>query len=357
MTRTFGTCQLRQAPHVFVAPPPCSAIHFRCAAAGSVSIPAALVKELRSRTGASMGKCKQALSEEAGDVEKAVEWLKKRGIRSMEKRAADAAEALLALSVGPEAGAIVELRAETDFVTKGALFQRLALSLAQTAVGCSADNVQAQLPQVPLIPPAGEPLSQVSDGASVETALLEMGSVVGERFILGDVLHLGAPQGGTLAGYAHPRHSDALPGTGRMAAMVALSAVPPDTNAKGLSNTAALLARHIVAAQPRYTNVDRVPPEVLEKEKETSRQAHLEQLGEKKAANVSEEVMKKVLDGKVKKFYQDAVLLHQELIIPQAATSDNTAPKSMSVEAWLKSQASEIGVEKIEVEDFKLLCL
>jgi len=325
---------------------------------GFASVPASLVKELRDRTGASMGKCREALSEEAGDVEKAVEWLRKRGVRSMERRAAEAGEALLCLSVGPAAGALVELRAETDFVTRGELFQQIGLCLASTALQHRAGT--DELLEVSLEDGAGH-LKQVSAGAKVGAALLELGSVLGERLVLGQAQHLEAPPSGVVAGYVHPKQADGLPGTGRMAALVALRPLPAEScDLERLHTSAAQLARHVVAAQPRYVSVAGIPAADLSKEREALRAAHLEQLGPKKAATLDEQVLARVLDGKTQKFYQETVLLCQELVAPQtpaAAGLGRAEAKPLPVAEWLEAEAKAMGLEKVLVEDFRLASL
>mmetsp|Transcript_36590 Transcript_36590/g.80133 ORF Transcript_36590/g.80133 Transcript_36590/m.80133 type:complete len:346 (-) Transcript_36590:65-1102(-) len=319
---------------------PATIRHFAAA-----SVPASVVKELRDRTGASMGKCREALREEDGNVEKAVEWLRKRGIRSMERRTADAAEALLALSVGATAGAIVEVRAETDFVTRSDLFQQLTVALAATA---ASHNNSVDLAREVL--QTSEAVSgQVSPGATVGTALLELGSVLGERILLQPVRHLAAPEGGVLAGYMHPKQADGLPGTGKAAALVALRPAERGDEER-LRLTAAQLARHIVAMQPRFVSIASVPKEVLEKEQASLKEAHLAQLDPKRAQNIDEAVLAKVIDGKTKKFFQDTVLLSQELLLPQAEVP-------ITVEAWLKEEAKAAGVSAVSVDAFELVLL
>jgi len=317
------------------------------------AVPAALVKELRDRTGASMGKCRQALSEEEGDLEKAVEWLRKKGIKSMEKRAADtAAEALLALHVAADAsgGAVVELRAETDFVTRGETFQRMALCLAHTAARAPAST---DLQEVEVGESAMRP-ENLKPGTTVAAALLETGSIVGERFVLGQVSSLPAPEGCIVGGYVHPKDTSSLPNTGRMAALVAVRPVGGQgAPEERLREVAGRLARHIVAAQPRYASIQSVPANVLAKEREAIRAAHLEQLSGRKAGTIDEKTMNKVLDGKTQRFYSEAVLLCQEFIGPLAEGVTKPPP----VAEWLESQARDLGLEKLIIENFHLASL
>jgi len=324
-------------------------------------VPAAVVKELRTRTGASMGKCRDALKEEGGDIEKAVEWLRRRGVRSMEKRAGmETGESLLAISLAPAAGAIVELRAETDFVTRNAVFQEFCVLLAQTAARAGATDC-ASLHGAQLEGGHGQSslVATVSSGSNVSTALGEVGSVLGERLELGGVHCLAAPPDGVIAGYAHPKYADAAtPGTGRMAAFVTMRAVPPGKcDLDHLRGIAAKLARHAVAAQPQFVSVAHIPADVIEKERETHRAAHIHQMSSKQAGRpVDEKVMEKVLNGKMQKFYQDNVFLRQELVAPMAAADGQAEAKPVAVEKWLQAEAKSMELEQITIEDFRVVC-
>lgn len=329
--------------------------------ASTSAVPVQLVKELRDRTGASMGKCREALGEEGGDVEKAVDWLRRRGIRSMEKRTAEAAEALFALHVAGDgsAGAIVELRAETDFVTRGELFQQLCVCLAQTAVGCMSSGGASALAEAELADTPSRP-KQVRPGTPVAAALLELGSVVGERFVLGEVLCLPAPAGGVVAGYVHPKQADGVANTGRMGALVAIQPLPPTApcDAERLRSVAAQLARHVAAAQPRFVSIPSIPAEVLHRERETFRAAYVEQLAPRKAGIIEEGLMSKVVDGKTQKFYSETVLLCQELVAPQAVgTGAKGEEKPLPVAEWLEAEARDMSLEKIAVDSFRFASL
>lgn len=322
----------------------------------SAAVPVALVKELRDRTGASMGKCRDALREEGGDMEKAVHWLRMRGMKSMERRTADSAEALLAMGLSPSAGAIVEMRAETDFVTRSELFQRLCLSVAVTAARATAAGTE-ELLQIPV---GGDDLpKQLRPGASIKEGLLEVGSVLGEKLLLTEAKILKTPPSGVIAGYVHPKQADGMPGTGRLVALVALRPVPADRcDLERLRLVAVHLARHVVAAQPRFLNIGSIPVEVLQRERETFKAAYLDQLGPRKSGGVDDKVMAKVLDGKSQRFYQDTVLLCQELVAPQVQSGEETnEAKSLPVAEWLEAEAHNLGLEQLFLEDFSLSVL
>lgn len=316
------------------------------------AVPASLVKELRERTGASMGKCNTALKEEGGDLDRAVAWLRQRGIKSAEKRVADAGEALLALGLLPSAGGIAELRAETDFVTRSELFQQLAVSVALTAaqkdhLSLTPSELTEAVSEAALQRVEG--FTRISDGLPVKTALLELSGILGERIVLGECQSLVAPAGSVVEGYIHPKGQDAaFPGTGRLAALVAVRASPEGAgDQERLRAIAKKLARHIVAAQPQFVSVDSIPVDAIEKEREATRAAFIQERGEKAAAN--EEVLKKVIDGKMQKFYQESVLLRQELLTPGV--------DPMPVSSFLEAEAKSVGIEAVIVDGFRVAVL
>eukprot|EP00913_Durusdinium_trenchii_P002665 g2466.t1 len=199
-------------------------------------------------------RCREALKEE-GDLEKAVVWLKKRGLRSMEKRAADSDEALLSLGLA-EAGAIVELRAETDFVTRSEVFQQTLRHLAHMmAASPDAAKDQALDMTIPDGPerPAPEAryprtiliarvllshMRQLRAGATLSEALLELGSVLGEKLVLGNVPALADCQ----VSYVHPKSADSMRGTGRMAGLVSVRSPDSHSSADGFRAMASRLA-------------------------------------------------------------------------------------------------------------------
>lgn len=319
----------------------------------AAAVPAKLVKELRDRTGASMGKCRDALKEEGGDLEKAVEWLKKRGVRSMEKRTAESAEALIGLGMQGDSGAILEIKAETDFVTRSEMFQQVLLFLARS-IAASPPGPAESIQSLILEDGPGRP-QQLTTGIALPEALLELGSVLGEKLLLGEVQRLAAADAGVIGGYVHPKSADGMAGTGRMAALVSLRPLPSEGfDSERLRATAAHLARHVVAAQPRFVSVESIPAQTLRKEREVFRAAYLEQLGSRKAGAVDEKVVQKVLDGKTHKFYQESVLACQELVAPQVSTGAKSEQKPIPVSEWLQDEAKSLGLEQIVLEDFRL---
>ena len=249
-------------------------------------ISAGVVKALREQTGAGMMDCKKALADAAGDATRAVEILRERGLAKAVKRAGrEASEGAVAIGIDGAAGALVELRCETDFVAKTPKFQELAAELAALAAKRPELSDAAKLGDASL---GSEKVSEKLAGAM---------STIGENIVLARVARLEAPKGGLVGGYVHAG--------GKLGVLVALAA-PSGDAAKALVKD---LAMHVAAADPSPVAVDRsgVPADLLEKERELyRRQAE----GEGKPAPVIE----KIVEGRVRKFYGEIVLTEQPFV-------------------------------------------
>lgn len=239
------------------------------------------IKELRDRTGAGIVDCKNALSEAGGDLEKAIEILRKKGIAKAAKRGdRETHEGSITVAVNDEnnQGYIFEMNAETDFVVRNEQFKAMGeavLNAAKTHVPSSTEELLA-LP--------------MADGSSIAEALQHLSGVIGEKIGLSRYECL--KSNGTVAGYAHPQ--------GNIGVLVALST----PNAAELARD---IAMHVAAASPRYIQSSEVDPAEMEKEKEIYR----EQLAkEGKPA----EMIEKILMGKMNKYYEEVCLLDQEYV-------------------------------------------
>jgi elongation factor Ts len=283
-------------------------------------ISAGVVKALREQTGAGMMDCKKALADAGGDATRAVEILRERGLAKAVKRAGrDASEGAVAIAIEGAAGALVELRCETDFVAKTPKFQELAAELAAIAAKSAAYSDVAKLADAPI---GAEKVSEKIAGAM---------STIGENIVLARVARLEAPAGGLVGGYVHAG--------GKLGVLVAL-ATPQGDAAKALVKD---LAMHVAAADPSPVSVDRsgVPAELLEKEREIyRRQAE----GEGKPAPVIE----KIVEGRVRKFYGEIVLTEQPFVkdpdqtiakLLEAASAKLGGPVSIS--AFLRFKLGE----------------
>lgn len=234
---------------------------------------AADVKKLRDLTGSGMMDCKRALEESDGEFDKAVELLRIKGAKDVDKRAGR--EAVNGLVVA-EGGTMVELDCETDFVTKSADFQELANKILQVAIAEKPADVEA-LKVAPL------------EGGTVADAIHNLSARIGEKLELRRYIHVDGP----VAVYLHRRASDLPPAIG---AIVAYDGAD-DQAAKGV-------AMHIAAARPRYRTRDEVPGDLLENERRIAEATAREE-------GKPEQVLARIVDGRINGFFKENVLLEQ----------------------------------------------
>jgi elongation factor Ts len=264
-------------------------------------ISAAVVKALRERTGAGMMDCKKALADAGADAERAVELLRERGLAKAVKRAGrETSEGAVAIALEGDAGAIVELRCETDFVAKTPDFQALAAGLAKLAASRPGVDSAAAL------------LDAEDGGQKVSERLAAAMTRIGENIVLYRVGRLAAP-GGLVGGYVHAG--------GKLGVLVMLRAAKPSEAVRALAKD---LAMHVAAADPSPVAVDRggVPADLLERERELYRR-QAEQEGKPAA------VVEKIVEGRVRKFYAEVCLLEQ----PFVKDPDQTVTKLLEAAA------------------------
>src|SRR5580704_4289860 len=212
------------------------------------NITAGMVKDLREKTGAGMMDCKAALNETGGDLEGAVDWLRKKGLAKAAKKAGRvAAEGLIGVAIKGTKGAVVEVNSETDFVARNDLFQGLVKMIADIALTAGADV---------------ESIKQAKAGSiTVAEAIADTISKVGENMTLRRAAALSVGQG-AVASYVHSAVSDGL---GRMGVVVALESTG---DADELKRFGRLLAMHVAAANPQALDPGSLDPEVVRREKE-----------------------------------------------------------------------------------------
>ena len=255
-------------------------------------VTAALVKELRDKTGVGMMDCKRALGETGGDIEAAVDWLRMKGLAAAASKAGRvAAEGLVGVATRGAVGAVIEVNSETDFVARNNEFQSFVRAVGELAL--DGDGEIASLKEADY-PATGRP---------VETELTHLISTIGENLVLRRLKRLSAGQGGVFS-YVH---NTLGPGIGKIGVIVALtSTVSPDE----LAGLGKQLAMHIAAASPLYLDIASVPKSALDREREVLRaQAH--------ATGRSEEIIEKMVDGRLRKFYEEVVLLEQIFVVDQ----------------------------------------
>jgi len=277
-------------------------------------ITAALVKELRDKTGAGMMDCKKALSETGGDIEQAIDWLRKKGLSQAAKKAGRvAAEGLVGVAVEGNRGAMVEVNAETDFVARNDQFQAFVETVAQLALDVGGDLDALKAADYP------------GSGRSVEEELTQLIATVGENMNLRRTDALSVDKG-VVASYVH---NAAKPGLGKIGVLVAL-----ETDATGdkVEELGKHVAMHVAAASPAATTREDVDPALVEREREVlSEQA--------RASGKPEEIIAKMVEGRLRKFYEEVVLLEQTFVVD----GENTVGKA--VEAAAKDIGSQIAVK------------
>lgn len=253
-------------------------------------IGAALVKELREKTGAGMMDCKRALGETAGDLEGAVDWLRKKGLSAAAKKAGRlAAEGLVAVTASGGRGAVVEVNAETDFVARNETFQKFV-----TTAGAIALEVAGNVEKIKLAPFPGT-------GRSVGEELTHLVATIGENMALRRAAALSVSPG-IVASYVH---NALAPGLGKIGVLVALdsSAAPEKLLALGRQ-----LAMHVAAANPLALDIGDVDPAALDRERSVLAE-------QARASGKPEEIIAKMVEGRLRKYYDDVVLLEQTYVI------------------------------------------
>ena len=255
-----------------------------------VDIRASLVKTLRDKTGAGMMDCKKALQETAGDLEAAVDWLRTKGLAAAaEKAGRIAAEGLVGVVVRDQAGAIVEVNTETDFVARNEAFQEFVSTVAGIAL-----EVEGRMEAIKsTVYPDG--------GRTVDEQLTEMIASSGENMSLRRARYVKA-DAGLLGAYVH---AALAPGLGRIGVLVGIRS---DGDVSALEPLAKQLAMHVAAARPQSISPDDLAENVLERE----RKVLLEQA---RQSRKPETIVEKMVEGRLRKFYEEVCLLEQTFVI------------------------------------------
>ena len=249
-------------------------------------ITAALVKDLREKTGAGMMDCKKALGETGGDVESAIDWLRTKGLAAAAKKSGRvAAEGLVAVASAPQVAAMVEVNAETDFVARNEQFQGFVQAVAKVALEVGEDVEAIRAASLP------------GTGKTVAEELTSLIATIGENMTLRRARVLRV-KSGVVATYVH---SALRPGVGKIAVLAAIEA-PSESDALELLGRQ--IGMHVAATRPAALDVDAVDPAALERE----RAVLVEQA---RASGKPEAIIEKMVDGRVRKYYEEVVLLEQ----------------------------------------------
>jgi elongation factor Ts len=253
-------------------------------------ITAALVKELREKTGAGMMDCKRALGESSGDLEAAVDWLRKKGLAAAAKKAGRiAAEGLVGVATRGAVGAVFEVNCETDFVARNDMFQQFVRRVTELALKVGDD--------LGTLGATGFP----STGRTVAEELMHMIATLGENMALRRARRFEVKEG-VVHAYVH---NALAPGLGKIGVLVALES---RADAAKLGPVAKQLAMHVAAAKPDYLDIASVDGAALERERNVLRE-------QARASGKPEAIIEKMVEGRLRKFYEEVVLLEQTYVI------------------------------------------
>jgi len=281
-----------------------------------MAISAKLVKELRDKTGAGMMDCKKALTAVDGDIEKAVDWLREKGIaKAAKKQSRIAAEGLVSVMVNGNEALVFELNCETDFVAKNDNFRALTDKVGSAILNSAATNLEEAL-QVEL------------DGKSLENLLVESTVTIGEKISLRRVTKVVKKDSAAFGAYTHMG--------GKIVALTVVDGVDAEA--------AKDVAMHVAAINPKYLSSEEISEEVIAHEKQVLTN---EALNEGKPANIVE----KMVAGRLNKYLKEICLVNQPFVKdPDLTVEKFVKGKNGSIVSFLRLEVGE-GIEKRQ-DDF-----
>jgi len=284
-------------------------------------ISAEKVKQLRSKSGAGMMDCKKALTETDGDLDAAVDWLRKKGLAQAAKKSGRVtADGLIGVSVSGAQGAMIEVNSETDFVARNEGFQHFVAKTAELARETGGDLEALKAASYP------------ETGRSMEEEVTQQIATVGENLTLRRCVGISVPEG-RVGAYVH---SAAAEGLGKIGVLVGVKSAGSSDILEPLAKH---LAMHIAATAPQGLSPETLDPAVIEREKQVL-------ADQARASGKPEDIIEKMIEGRMRKFYEEAVLLKQVSVVDGEST----------IEQVLENAAKEAGTA-IEVTDFARFAL
>ncbi|WP_121938147.1 translation elongation factor Ts [Eilatimonas milleporae] len=295
-------------------------------------ITAALVKELREKSGAGMMDCKKALAENDGDLEAAVDWLRTKGLAAAAKKSGRvAAEGLVGVKAEGTRATAIEINSETDFVARNEQFQEFVRTLADVAQAAGND--------VEAIKAAPYPGSS----KIVSEVLTDNIATIGENMNIRRAAGVAVDEG-LVSTYIHGTVAD---GMGKIAVLVGLTS---KADASVLEPLGKQIAMHVAAANPASLNVEQLDPELIDREKQV-------QIEKARESGKPDNIIEKMIEGRMRKFYQEVVLLEQTFVIDNetriAKVIENAAKEAgtdITLTDFVRMEMGE-GLEKKE-DDF-----
>ena len=285
-----------------------------------MAVTAALVKQLRETSGAGMMDCKKALEETNADIDAAIDWLRTKGLATAAKKSGRvASEGLIAIHVNGNSAAMIELNAETDFVSRNDDFKLLASNLARLA------NKVQNLNEL-------NSLSYPNSKRTVAEEITHNIATIGENMMLRRMKNMRVGRGSVVS-YVHNATAE---GMGRIGVLIALESQAKSEILEGLGKQ---IAMHVVASKPASLSLQSLDPAMVQKERDIL-------LEQAKETGKSDDIAKKMVEGRIRKFYQEVVLLEQTFVIDGES----------KIADVLKIAASECGSE-IVLKEFCLFVL
>jgi elongation factor Ts len=290
-------------------------------------ITSALVKQLREQTGAGMMDCKRALEATDGNLEEAVDWLRKKGLAAAAKKSGrTAAEGLVGMKLAGSAGALVEINAETDFVSRNEQFQGIVTDTAALAIAAAGDVDKLKGLTVP------------SSGRTVADEITNGIAVIGENMTLRRTAMISVGDG-VVAGYIH---NQLAPNLGKIGVLVGLQSTGDQAR---LAEIGKQIAMHVAATNPQSVSTADLDPALIARE----RAIFADQAA---ASGKPANIIEKMVDGRIRKFYEEVVLLEQVFVVNPdqrvkdvitEAAKDLGAPVTLT--AFVRMQCGE-GIDK-----------
>ena len=296
------------------------------------NVTAAMVKDLREKTGAGMMDCKTALTENNGDIEAAVDWLRQKGLSSAAKKSGRvAAEGLVGIATSGTAGVVAEVNSETDFVSRNEDFQAFVKTVTELGLANDGD--------LPAVLDSGYPGSE----RKVAEQLTHNIATIGENMAIRR-MHGVSVKNGLVVSYLHNKITSEL---GKIGVLIGLESDAPADVLEGLGRQ---LAMHVAATNPKSLDVDDLDAGIIEREKNVL----VEQARE---SGKPEEIIQKMIEGRMRKFYEEVVLLQQTSVVDgetkigdMIANAGKDAGKDIKLVSFIRFELGE-GIEKKE-DDF-----
>ena len=250
-----------------------------------------LIRELREKTGSSIGDCNKAIKECGENIEKAVDWLRKKGIASAAKKSSrETNEGVVGISVNDKNGAIVEINSETDFVAKNDKFQAFATNILKAIDSSNANSLSDLLSE-----------KYPNSDNSIENELKNQINIIGENIKISKLENISVDKG-FIASYIHNAIGVNL---GKIAVLVAIETDSPSEELKSLGKQ---IAMHVAATKPEFLSIDAVDQKKLSSETEILK-------AQAKASGKPDSIVDKMVEGRIKKYYNEVVLLEQNFVM------------------------------------------